>query len=373
MTFSVVLGQDGWSVTYTKNRICVLKGSSVELSCSYTYPSGHKVTTAFWFTELGTGVEPDSLGQDPEYSGRLEYHGDKKNGQSLKITDLGESDSAEYKFRFMTNQEKGKYMGSPGVTLSVTDAVLEMVPTSVSESESVTLICRTKCTLDPIAAFIWYKNGQPIPNSNTSSPVYILFSVSNEDTGRYSCAVEGHEDLPSAEETLTVRYGPRNTSVSVSPSGEIVEGSLVTLTCSSDANPPVDKYTWYKKNIASPKASGQSYSITSISSEDRGDYYCEAMNIRGTETSIPVHINVMCKYVIISVTPPPSHLVTLIYCIMTVSFTLFSLLLCSLSISRSLQSVHHDPNSDTYTGLNVKTSSTDYDTLAVSLLLCVCV
>ena len=85
--------------------------------------------------------------------------------------------------------------------------------------------------------------------------------------------------------------------MSVSPSGEIVEGSSVPLTCSSDANPPVDKYTWYKKNVTSPKASGQSYSITSISSEDRGDYYCEAMNIRGTETSIPVHINVMCKYV----------------------------------------------------------------------------
>uniref|UniRef100_A0A8C7N367 Ig-like domain-containing protein n=1 Tax=Oncorhynchus kisutch TaxID=8019 RepID=A0A8C7N367_ONCKI len=91
--------------------------------------------------------------------------------------------------------------------------------------------------------------------------------------------------------------GPRNTSVSVSPSGEIVEGSSVTLTCSSDANPPADKYTWYKKNIASPKASGHSYSITNISSEDRGEYYCEARNIKGTETSIPVHINVMCKHV----------------------------------------------------------------------------
>ncbi|XP_031672050.1 B-cell receptor CD22-like isoform X2 [Oncorhynchus kisutch] len=541
---AVVLGQDGWNVTYTKNRICVLKGSSVELSCSYTYPSGHTVTTAFWFTELGTGVEPDSLGQDPEYSGRLEYHGDKKNGQSLKITDLGESDSAEYKFRFMTNQEGGKYMGSPGVTLSVTglqvkvtgghqdktltcsttctltdnptyiwyknghkvkedtsslysdsfsdadryscaikghedlhspavcqncwivtythqsicalkgstvdiscsytypidheikttfwftkwesdmdpedlssvpgyeghieylgdkksegtlritdlrlsdsagyrfrlitsgdkfagspvsltvtDVVLEMVPTSVSESESVTLTCRTKCTMDPIAAFIWYKNGQPIPNSNTYSLVYSLFSVSSEDTGRYSCAVEGHEDLPSGEETLTVRYGPRNTSVSVSPSGEIVEGSSVTLTCSSDANPPVDKYTWYKKNVASPKASGQSYSITNISSEDRGEYYCEARNIKGTETSIPVHINVMSVFPWVPVMGvgavlTAGALLLTIYCYMKRRST------GGNDATTDTQSVHHDPNSDTYTGLNVRTSSTDYDTLA---------
>ena len=84
------------------------------------------------------------------------------------------------------------------------DVVLEMDPTSVSEGERVTLRCRTKCTLDPITAYSWYKNGQPIPNSNTYSPVYIIFSVSSEDTGRYSCSVEGHEDLPSAEEALTV-------------------------------------------------------------------------------------------------------------------------------------------------------------------------
>uniref|UniRef100_A0AAZ3RUK8 B-cell receptor CD22 n=1 Tax=Oncorhynchus tshawytscha TaxID=74940 RepID=A0AAZ3RUK8_ONCTS len=292
--FWVVLGQDGWRVTYTTQSICTFKESTVELSCSYTYPSG-TVTTTFWFTEWGTGKEPEDLGQDPEYAGRLEYHGDKKNGHTLRITDLRESDSAEYKFRFITDQTGGKYIGSPGVTLSVTDVVLEMDPTSVSERENVTLTCRTKCTLDPITVYSWYKNGQPIPNSNTYSSVYILFSVSSEDTGRYSCSVEGHEDLPSAEETLTVRYGPKDTSVSVSPSGEIVEGSSVNLTCSSDANPPVENYTWYKRNVTSPKASGQSYTIHNVSSEDREGYYCEALNIIGRET-IPVHINVICKY-----------------------------------------------------------------------------
>uniref|UniRef100_A0A8K9VAX5 Ig-like domain-containing protein n=1 Tax=Oncorhynchus mykiss TaxID=8022 RepID=A0A8K9VAX5_ONCMY len=90
---------------------------------------------------------------------------------------------------------------------------------------------------------------------------------------------------------------PKNISVSVSPSGEIVEGSSVTLTCSSDANPPVDKYTWYKKNVTSPKASGQSYSITNISSEDRGEYYCEAQNGRGSKNSIAQMIIVAGKQI----------------------------------------------------------------------------
>nr|XP_029509967.1 sialoadhesin-like [Oncorhynchus nerka] len=224
--------QKCWSVTYTHQSICVLKGSTVDISCSYTYPSYHEIKQAFWFTKW-SGVEPEDLNSAPGYEGHIEYLGDKESDCTLRITDLRLSDSAG--------------------------------------------------------------NGQSIPNSNTSSPVYILFSVSSEDTGRYSCSVEGHEDLPSAEETLTVRYGPKVTSVSVSPSGDIVEGSSVTLTCSSDANPPVDKYTWYKKNVTSPKASGQSYSITNIISEDRGEYYCEAQNGRGSMNSTALMIIVAGK------------------------------------------------------------------------------
>uniref|UniRef100_A0A4W5MB68 Ig-like domain-containing protein n=1 Tax=Hucho hucho TaxID=62062 RepID=A0A4W5MB68_9TELE len=112
-----------------------------------------------------------------------------------------------------------------------------------------------------------------------------MYSISSEDEDSYSCAVKGHEDLSSP-----AVYKPKS-SVSVSTSGEIVEGSSVTLTCSSDANPPVVKYTWYKKNVTSPKESGQSYSITNISSEDRGEYYCEAENTYGRLNSSSVFVD----------------------------------------------------------------------------------
>uniref|UniRef100_A0A3Q3L125 Ig-like domain-containing protein n=1 Tax=Mastacembelus armatus TaxID=205130 RepID=A0A3Q3L125_9TELE len=75
-------------------------------------------------------------------------------------------------------------------------------------------------------------------------------------------------------------YPPKLLSVSVSPSAEIVEGSSVTLTCSSDANPAAN-YTWYKENEESPKASGQIFTITDIRPEHSGKYYCEAQNTRG--------------------------------------------------------------------------------------------
>ena len=85
--------------------------------------------------------------------------------------------------------------------------------------------------------------------------------------------------------------GPKLPSVSVSPSAEIVEGSSVTLTCSSDANPAAN-YTWYKENEDSPKASGQIFTITDVRPEHSGNYYCEAQNKIGSHNST-LHLTVV--------------------------------------------------------------------------------
>lgn len=120
---TVVQGQNDWGVTYTSTHICALKGSTVDINCTYRYPSRiNNVDTAvnetLWFTK-GSNKEPVDLRTDSEYAGRVQYHCDK-NDCTLRITDLRERDSAEYKFRFTTNQPGGKYTGSPGVTLTVT-------------------------------------------------------------------------------------------------------------------------------------------------------------------------------------------------------------------------------------------------------------
>ncbi|KAK6300873.1 hypothetical protein J4Q44_G00289710 [Coregonus suidteri] len=278
-----VLGQDGWSVTYTPQSICTLKGSTVELSCSYTYPSG-TVTTTFWFTKNDAEGNPVSLSDDPEYKDRVMYHRDNKNDCTLIITDLRESDSATYKFRFITDQTGGSYTGNPGVTLSVTDLQVKVIPYSFVSAWK-TLTCTT-CILTGNPTYIWYKNGQ-IVTDNTSP-----YSVYSKAADSYSCAVKGHEDLHSP-----AVYGPKNTLASIHLSDEIVEGSSVTLTCSSDANPPVDKYTWYK-NIGG-RYQSFSYENTElqhvfshIQSSDTGEYYCEARNEMGTDRSESIDIDV---------------------------------------------------------------------------------
>ncbi|XP_064815349.1 B-cell receptor CD22-like isoform X2 [Oncorhynchus masou masou] len=277
-----VQGQSCIRVTYTKRRICVLKGSTVDISC--TYVGYYSTTSSFWFrSDKST---PEDLTTDPGYAGRVEYTGIYRGPFTLRITDLREEDSAEYRFTFKTdNIEWGHSF--PGTTLSVTGLQVKVTPAAEGQK---TLTCITTCTLTDNPTYIWYKNGQRLDEPTSQQYSSNTLVVLGHSVDSYSCAVEHHEDLHSP-----AVYAPRNTSVSVSPSGEIVEGSSVTLTCSSDANPPVDKYTWYKKNVTSPKASGQSYSITNIISEDRGEYYCEAQNGRGSMNSTALMIIVAGK------------------------------------------------------------------------------
>ena len=76
---------------------------------------------------------------------------------------------------------------------------------------------------------------------------------------------------------------PKTPSVSVRPPGGIKEGGSVTLSCSSDANPAAD-YTWFKHGD-SVGQSGQNYTITDITSELGGSYYCQAHNAIGRHNS----------------------------------------------------------------------------------------
>ncbi|XP_042171292.1 B-cell receptor CD22-like isoform X3 [Oncorhynchus tshawytscha] len=230
---------------------------------------------------MEAGKGPKDLGQDPEYAGRLEYHGDKKKDCTLKITDLRERDSATYKFRLLTDQTRGKYYGRPGVTLSVTGLQVKVT----GGHQDKTLTCSTTCTLTDNPTYIWYKNGHKVKEDTSSLDSDSDSDSDFSDADSYSCAVKGHEDLLSP-----AVYGPKNTSVSVSPSGEIVEGSSVTLTCSSDANPPVDKYTWYFQNETFLNGCGQMYNISNFRSEDSGHYHCEAWNRRGSRNSTALMI-----------------------------------------------------------------------------------
>nr|XP_055046783.1 sialic acid-binding Ig-like lectin 7 [Misgurnus anguillicaudatus] len=87
--------------------------------------------------------------------------------------------------------------------------------------------------------------------------------------------------------TLRVQYAPENTSVSVFPSNSVLEGSSVTLICSSDGNPAVFNYTWYRENGGQLEELQTGYNLTFNVNDHThtGRYYCQAKNKHGTQNT----------------------------------------------------------------------------------------
>ncbi|XP_050957183.1 B-cell receptor CD22-like [Labeo rohita] len=275
-----------WGVSYSPSHICALKNSSVIMSCTYKYPTGYKIMKVYWTKDDKRGAEPPDLSKDPEYSQRLQYLGDKQQNCTVRLNHVTQKDSLEYSFRFTTNVTEGRWTGKPGVTLTVTALQVES-PERVTEGDSVRLTCKSSCTLTDRATFIWYRNSQPLTERRDRNNELLLQSVRREDAGNYSCAALEHSHyLTSPDVQLNVRY----VSVSISPSGEIVEGDSVTLICSSDSNPPA-KISWFKGGMF--VGSGRIYSISKISSDHSGEYKCKSRNKHGEKYSDVVTLNVM--------------------------------------------------------------------------------
>ncbi|KAL1281335.1 hypothetical protein QQF64_000138, partial [Cirrhinus molitorella] len=279
-------------VRYSSSHICALKNSSVIIGCTFTYPTDCQIERVFWTTtdvqNSGNEEFPD-LSEDPEYSQRLQYLGDKKQNCTIRLSHVTHKDSHKYYFRFTTDKKNVKWIGKPGVSLTVTDLQVES-PERVTEGDSVRLTCKSSCTLTDRATFIWYRNSQPLTERRDTNNELLLQSVRREDAGRYSCALHGHTYISPAVH-LNVTYAPKNVSVSISPSGEIVEGDSVTLSCSSDSNPPAE-ISWLKGETF--VGSGRIYSISNISSDHSGEYKCKSINEHGEKYSEAVTLNVMC-------------------------------------------------------------------------------
>uniref|UniRef100_A0A3B1IS85 Ig-like domain-containing protein n=1 Tax=Astyanax mexicanus TaxID=7994 RepID=A0A3B1IS85_ASTMX len=415
-------------VTYRPESICALKGSTVIMGCSYSYPVSYTVQTAFWtkFRSSTQGVEPPDLLDDPEYRDRVQYLGDKQHNCSLSLRDVKKSDQSNYYFRFITDKSGGQYQG--GVYLSVTGLQVEG-PERVMEGDKVTLTCKTTCSLTDRPSFTWYRNGTTL--SSRTEQLY-LQSVSREDADRYSCAVldqnlrspevtlnsvsaftyplivklkEGssvilacssdgnppveytwykgsslvaqdrtfknkrHQFLKySGTVTLKVACPHLSISVYVTFSGETLEGSSVTLTCRSDGNPPVQKYTWFKEGGNAPVGSGHSYSFT-LDSESSGWYYCETQSEQESKRSfavpvtLPVALQGDSKMFYI-------HTVYDIFPNFLTCVTDYKYISYYLSLRRLLSGPNVDRNvqDNTYTTLDPMTRSSNdvYNTIAVS-------
>ncbi len=65
-------------------------------------------------------MEYPDLSEDPEYRQRLQYLGDKQQNCSIRLSHVTQKDEHMYCFRFTTNVTGGRWIGYPGVSLTVT-------------------------------------------------------------------------------------------------------------------------------------------------------------------------------------------------------------------------------------------------------------
>ncbi|XP_041640760.1 Down syndrome cell adhesion molecule-like protein Dscam2 [Cheilinus undulatus] len=291
-----VHGQDCYRVTYNVRNICALKGSSVDISC--TYYSYESLQSVFWFSpdrshQWKRGTEPEDLSKDPQYAGRVQSW---RGGWiiTLRISELRERDSAQYHFKFKTADfEWGNSFA--GTTLTVTALQVKVISVTVHQDYTeAELRCHSSCSPAGGISYTWLKNGQKIPSAENSSHRDRLYP------GDFmSCASKGLENYASPSV-----YALKTPSVWVSPLDEITEGSSVTLTCSSDANPAAN-YTWYRKN-QTLSSEGAQLVFSSIQSSDSAEYQCAAENQLGRRESKPVFIHVQYAPRLPSVSVSPS-------------------------------------------------------------------
>ncbi|XP_056226899.1 B-cell receptor CD22-like isoform X2 [Seriola aureovittata] len=360
-------------VTYTDRSICAFKGSSVDISC--TYNNYESIKSKFWFSndQQGYYTRLVDLRKDSQYSGRVQVL-EAERRSTLRITDLTERDSAEYRFKFKTQWFEWE-SSLCGTTLTVTDPDVQVQVIWTSTGPK--LICSSSCLLSARSAFVWYKSEKEIQGETSPSfrghvdpedsyscayegyrspavyapkvsvlmnpsgdvmkdssvsltcsidanpaakytwykenqlllsgePQLVFTSVQSSNSGEYYCTAENELGKTTSEHvSLNVKYGPQTSTLSVSPSGEIVEGSSVTLTCSSDANPAAN-YTWYKENLKLLQGPEGVYHFSSISSEDRGNYYCKSENKHGQINSASLFLDVQYAPKLLSVSVSPS-------------------------------------------------------------------
>ncbi|XP_071381711.1 B-cell receptor CD22 [Centroberyx affinis] len=157
--------------------------------------------------------------------------------------------------------------------------------------ETVFLGCQASGCAAPGRSLALYRNGL---NLGSYEKWMIVTRFDQQHAGAYACRPIPPQNVQSPPLSLALGHGPRSTSIAVSPVGEVTEGGSVTLTCSSDAAPPVESFAWFKdmESGSIPDSFRPQLLLSHLKHTDRGEYFCVARNSLGTDRSKPLLLNV---------------------------------------------------------------------------------
>nr|XP_055060153.1 B-cell receptor CD22 isoform X2 [Misgurnus anguillicaudatus] len=366
------------AVTHIISTMCVVRQSTVLIPCSYGHSRHESLYIEEWVYQRSPEDNNKVVSQDPAFKGRVEFVNSTEGGGgncSMLLKNVRDRDAGIFRFRFRSSVSGQTWSNSSGVSLKVTDTEVEMISQYdvVTEGDWLVFFCGSCVPSIIVPTYIWRKDGH-VYSQNYGTNQLDLNSVRPEDAGRYSCSLRGHDGLNSSSVIVKVRPGdpPKNTTILISPSAVIMEGDSVNLTCSSESNPLVHNYTWFKVNETSSVGSGQTYSITNINSSHSGWFYCEAQNKYGSQRSNAVQLMIVTGGDSLAVSKVTMGVIpaVVITSVSVILLVVIGICICRKRATSDIQNnthlQHHktmESSEETYMTLDPKTTSSDYDTL----------
>ncbi|XP_041120896.1 sialic acid-binding Ig-like lectin 10 [Polyodon spathula] len=291
-----------WGIK-TLSSVYALKDHTAYLDCEFSFPEDHSFTAALWYKDRyyffcrsqQYFCSYYGIVNDPRVS--ISEDISTRRNCTLTINNVKLSDNGEYSFTFYTLRDRYR---RPGPRLHVNarpENLTLSVPSVLQAGNQTTLTCSVHNVYPSESASLQFESdgieGTTTQQTQGSDDGTYVKTVTFTFTTQYfhnrknlSCSV-AHPNLThtlQANVTLDIKYGPRNVSVLVSPSGTIKEGDGVVLWCGADSNPGVSRYSWYKQPAGSSSwvgvtgSEGAELRIPFASRADSGHYRCIAEN-----------------------------------------------------------------------------------------------
>ncbi|XP_026087782.1 myelin-associated glycoprotein-like [Carassius auratus] len=172
------------------------------------------------------------------------------------------------------------------VQYSPKNTTVSVIPSSsVLEDSSVTLICSSDAN-PAVLNYTWSRESEGQLKQLQTGDTLTFNRTDPTHRGWYHCTAQNQHGSQNSSVMLDIQYAPKNMSALAIPSSSVLEGSSVTLICSSDANPAVN-YTWSRESEGQMKQlqTGDTLTFNRTDPTHRGWYHCTAQNQHGSHNS----------------------------------------------------------------------------------------